>query len=79
MQSALHLTTRVLPGNRIELAVPELRVGEPVDVFLVSRPIPASSGDSVLEIIESSGGHRLFSTSEEVDRHIREERDAWHR
>jgi hypothetical protein len=79
MQSAIHLTTRVLPGNRIEVAVPELKVGDPVDVFLVPRPIPAPSGDSVLEIIESLGGHRLFSTTEDVDRHIREERDAWHR
>ncbi len=79
MQSALHLTTRVLPGNRIEVAVPELKVGDPVDVFLVPRPAPTLSGDSVLEIIESLGGHRLFSTTEEVDRHIREERDAWHR
>ncbi len=46
MQSALHLTTRVLPGNRIEVAVPELKVGDPVDVFLVPRPIPVPSGDS---------------------------------
>jgi hypothetical protein len=79
MQSALHLTTRVLRGNRIEVAVPELKVGDPVDVFLVPRPIPAPSGDSVLETIESLRGHRLSSTTEDVDRRIRAERDAWHR
>jgi hypothetical protein len=77
MQSALHLTTRVLPGNRIEVAVPELKVGDPVEVFLVARPIPAGPGDSALEIIESLGGHRLFSTTEEVDRYVQEERDEW--
>ena len=35
MQSALHITTKVLPGNRIEIQLPSLSEGEEVDVFIV--------------------------------------------
>ncbi|WP_416670676.1 hypothetical protein [Egbenema bharatensis] len=35
MQSALHITTKVLPGNRIEIQLPALTEGEEVEVFVV--------------------------------------------
>ena len=35
MQSALHLTTKVLPGNKIEIEIPEGDIGDTVDVFVV--------------------------------------------
>ena len=35
MQSALHTTTKVLPGNRIEVQLPSLLEGEQVEVFIV--------------------------------------------
>lgn len=38
MSTTLHLTTRVLPGNRIEITAPELREGDAVEVTLVVAP-----------------------------------------
>lgn len=38
MQSAVHITTKVLPGNRIEIQLPSLSEGEEVDVFIVLPP-----------------------------------------
>jgi hypothetical protein len=35
MQPALHLTTKVLPGNKIEIDIPEGEIGDTVDVFVV--------------------------------------------
>ena len=34
-QSSLHISTQVLPGNKIEIQTPELAVGEMVEVFIV--------------------------------------------
>jgi hypothetical protein len=77
MESALHVSTTVLRGNTIEISAPGLKEGELVDVFV----FPAESGHSlhcsVLEIIDSLKGHRLFPTVEEVDRFLRQEREAW--
>jgi hypothetical protein len=80
MQAALRITTRVLPGNRIEITAPGLTEGAPVDVFLVLPETPASPCRSVLEFLDSlPPGPRLFKTSEEADRYLREERDTWDR
>jgi hypothetical protein len=79
MDSALHIKTTVLPGCRIEVASPELKEGAPVDVFLVMPESGAASRGSALEIIRRLKGHRLFHSPEEVDRHLKEERDAWDR
>jgi hypothetical protein len=79
MQSALHIKTTVLPGHRIEVAAPQLKEGAPVDVFLVLPEAEGASRKSALEIIRQLKGHRLFQTPEEVDRHLKEERDAWDR
>jgi hypothetical protein len=35
MQSSLHITTKVLPGNKIEIEIPEAQIGDSVDVFVV--------------------------------------------
>lgn len=45
MQSALHITTKVLPGNRIEIQLPPLTEGEEVEVFVV---LPSSTTGSTL-------------------------------
>jgi hypothetical protein len=82
MQSALHVTTRVLPGHRIEITAPELVEGEPVEVFVVVKPpveAPAKRM-SMLEFIETlPPGPRSAATWEEFERQFQEERDAWDR
>lgn len=79
MRSALHITTRVLPGSRIEVSDPDLREGEPVDVFLVLPEPRARPRRSALEIIEALQGRRVFQTPQEVNRYLQEERDSWDR
>jgi hypothetical protein len=69
----------VLPGSRIEVSDPDLREGEPVDVFLVLPEPRARPRRSALEIIEALQGRRVFQTPQEVNRYLQEERDSWDR
>lgn len=77
--AALHVKTRVLPGQRVEIATPGLAEGERVDVFLVVERPAGSQPRSALDVIKSLQGHRSFSSAEEVDRYLDEERNAWDR
>jgi hypothetical protein len=44
MQSALHITTKVLPGNRVEVQLPSGSEGQEVNVFIVlTLPLTSSS------------------------------------
>ena len=53
--------------------------GRNVKVILLSdddtEQRPSSS--SALDIIAQTPGHRLFQTADDVDRHLRSERDQW--
>jgi hypothetical protein len=77
--AALHVKTRVLPGERVEIAVPGLPEGELVDVFLVVGRREDAHPVSAIDVIKSLQGHRGFQSAEEVDRYLQEERDAWDR
>jgi hypothetical protein len=35
MQSALHITTTIQAGNRIELQIPDATIGDTVEVFVI--------------------------------------------
>jgi hypothetical protein len=50
MQSALHISTQVLPGKKIEISSPQLPVGEDVEVFIIA---PKTSIRSCLSVINS--------------------------
>ncbi len=83
--SALRFSTKVLPGNRIELADPALAEGEAVDVIvLIPRspatvPVPTTPGKpGVWDFIKSlPPGPRSAETWEEIERSLQEERDSW--
>lgn len=77
MNVAWHGTTTVQPGNKIRITAPELTEGQTVHVFVFESETPEGVRRSALEIIDSLKGHRLFATPEEVDSHVREERDSW--
>ena len=82
MQSTLHVKTTVLPGRRVEISAPELKEGDPVDVFVVLPETTESRRPrrSVLEFLDSlPPGPRLFKTWKEVDQHLQAERDSWDR
>lgn len=51
MQLALHVTTKVLPGNKIEIEIPEGEIGDTVDVFVVLPGKPKEKKRSVMETL----------------------------
>ena len=69
MHSALHISTKVLPGNKIEISASGLPVGEAVEVFLIpsdtsSRSccstIDSRNGDSCINN-KSNGGEPILT------------------
>jgi hypothetical protein len=81
MESALHTTTRVLPGNRIELSSPQLQEGQTVDVYVFPQHKTLTKRkQSLMDFIKSlPPGPRSAKTWEEVERNFQEERDSWER
>jgi hypothetical protein len=77
MQPALHLTTKVLPGKKIEIEIPEGEIGDTVDVFVVLPQKSQVHKRSVLELIEESRSRNILRSAEDIDRQLREERDSW--
>ncbi len=77
MKHTLHLTTKVLPGNKIEIEIPEGSIGDTVDVFVVLPETPKEKKYSVLELIEKSRSKHAHRSAEDIDRQIQEERDSW--
>ncbi len=77
MQSALHITTKVLPGNKIEIQVPEAKIGDSVDVFVVLSKKAETKKRSAVDILNELPGRQLFKTAEEVDKYLKEERELW--
>jgi len=77
MQAALRITTKVLPGKRIEINLPDSEIGEDIEVIIVLPEKPKSKQRRALEILDAA--HKLgpFRTPEEIDRYIQEERDSW--
>lgn len=80
MQSALRVTTKVLPGHRVEVIMPELPEGESVEVLVVPKQPAPETLCAMLDLIDSlPPGPRSAGTWEEVDKHLQQERDAWDR
>ncbi|NMG18700.1 hypothetical protein [Brasilonema bromeliae] len=77
MQAALRITTKVLPGNKIEIELPEAEIGDTVDVFVILPEKPKVKQRSVIEILEEVHAKRPSKTAEEIDRQLQEERDSW--
>jgi hypothetical protein len=77
MQSALRITTKVLPGNKIEIEIPEAEIGDSVDVFVILPEKAEPKRRSVLDIIEESRRRHPSRTAEDIDRQLQEERLSW--
>jgi hypothetical protein len=76
--ATFQVQTIVLPGNRIEIQMPELPEGSPVTVFIqIEEPeLPKRRFNDWLK--DYAGGH-LFRSAEEVDAYLKAERDSWDR
>ena len=73
-------TTRVQPGHRVELVVPELAEGDLVNVVVEPCGKEAECRESVLTFLDSlPEGPRAFATWEQYEQHLRQERDSWDR
>ncbi len=84
MQTALKITTHVLPGHRVEIVAPELADGQRVEVSVVASEPASSPGaegrTSIWELIQTlPPGPRSASTWEEIERNLQEDRDSWDR
>ena len=80
MHPALRLETTVLPGHRLELDVPGLPEGATVEVTVVVPETRNPPTISMAEFLHSlPPGPRAFTTWEEYEAHLREEKDSWDR
>jgi hypothetical protein len=78
MQPALHITTKVLPGNKIEIEIPDAKEGDNVDVFVILPEKLESKRRSVVELIEKIRNQRSsFRTTEDIDKQLQQERESW--
>jgi hypothetical protein len=75
MAAARRITTKVLPGGRVEVDFPGLTTGQSVDVLV----IPHASKEQrkqFLELLRSQPG-RSQADWEKFERDFQAERDAW--
>lgn len=77
MQSALHLKTQVLPGNKIEIQSDNLKIGDTVDVFVITEKELNQKQNSIQDILQGLEGQEIFKTSQEVDEYLQRERETW--
>ncbi|MGO9596887.1 MAG: hypothetical protein ACLP7Q_02575 [Isosphaeraceae bacterium] len=78
LRNALHRTTEVQTGHRIEILVPELPEGQQVDVILVPRSPESPPLPSLLEFLDRlPPGPRSARSWDDLERQFQEQRDAW--
>ena len=66
-----------LPGNKVEIQVPEAAIGDTVDVFVILQELPKAKRRSIIELLEEVHSLRPHSSAEEIDRQLQEERESW--
>ena len=82
MQSALHITTTIQSGNKIELQIPDGGIGDTVEVFVIladksTTPPQPSKQQSILAAIDTIHSQQPSRTAEEIEQQIQEARDGW--
>jgi hypothetical protein len=76
MSPAFHVQTTVLPGHRIEIAVPELPEGSKATVFVILDEA-ALAKRPLFEVLGDYPGGQVFQTGEQVDAYLKAECDSW--
>lgn len=77
MATEVRIKTTVLPGGRIEISRPELIPGQQATVVVTIEDTVPVNQRHVIDILASLPGHQVFQTAEEVEAHMKEERDSW--
>ncbi|MFN6482309.1 MULTISPECIES: hypothetical protein [unclassified Nostoc] len=83
MQSALRIETKVLPGNKIEITLPDdtlsTSVGQTIEVIVLIPQKTTLEGQSIIHLLEEIHKQRPVGRSvEEINQDLQAERDAWH-
>ena len=77
MQTALRLTTWVLPGGKIEVTNSQLPAGKAVDIIVLFSQDNEVSNHSLTDVLAEAPGHLSFQNAEEVDAYLQTERNGW--
>ncbi|NJO75077.1 MAG: hypothetical protein HC833_15715 [Leptolyngbyaceae cyanobacterium RM1_406_9] len=77
MQAAFHIVTRVLPGNKIEIQLPEGTIGKEIEAIVLLPEKAQIPKRSALEILADAHRLRSFRTPEEIDQYIQDEKNSW--
>ncbi|MBW4693098.1 MAG: hypothetical protein KME27_15200 [Lyngbya sp. HA4199-MV5] len=83
MQSALRIETKVLPGNKIEISLPEATalasVGQTIEVIvLLPEQKPVLESQSIQKLLQEIHRQRPVGRSlEEINRDLQIEKEAW--
>jgi hypothetical protein len=67
MQSALHITTKVLPGNRVEIQLPSGSEGQEVNVFIVLPNLPLTSSNLAAQLAQMAADPEIQSELSAID------------
>ncbi len=76
MTIEVRVKTKVLPGGKIEISAPELIAGQEATIVVTVEDNKPSERH-VIDVLKNLPGHQLFHNAEEIDTHIREERESW--
>ncbi len=81
MQTAVRMTTKVQSGGKVELVVPQLSAEETVEVIILfpsdDLRSPGYAKRSVMDILTTASGHRIFQTAADVERYLQQEHETW--
>lgn len=78
IEEGTEVTLTVRPGGELGIVSKELEAGQTVDVVVLHQP-SVTKGRSIMEILNSGPGDRLFQTGEEVKAYLDEEKASWER
>jgi hypothetical protein len=67
MQSALHITTTVLPGNRVEVQLPSASEGQKVNVFIVLPTLPLTSSNFAAQLAQMAADPEIQAELSAID------------
>lgn len=77
MQSALRVSTKVLPGDKVEIQVPSGFEGQEVEVLVVFPPATGSKRSSFVAFIEELQNRHPKRSVEEINYDLMMERKSW--
>lgn len=79
MATSIYVEATVSADGTLEIRAPELTPGQRVRVTIEPQDVSGEPKPRAADILAETSGRRIFTTAEEVDAYINEERDSWDR